>query len=334
MRKYIFIVFCITATCGIALGETVRDFWHAKQLCIGSIQFTSKPKEYIAENIMVLEPEVPGSEFCVLVGDKEVFSPSGEMGRIEIQRQGGLEFGYFIPIFMDQIFPKVKVYAKPPNSVTELFSTGDTIFYNIIYEVKLSVDNILVSSKLVTKKRGEKIPSIEDKIRWQSGPFEVLWGEVLPEDLIIESTLSGDEEKRSRDKRERVRMDNAQLDSLCLFPHFRPPTNRRYETWERKPLSGGMYRLTWKKDMFSSSMEGGYFSSFFVKYIFPRIEAQVEIPSRYQGEEGYFLKYLSETKLGGVSVRPIITGLDEKWEGKSIMLPWDEALPEELKSEQ
>ena len=280
---------------------------------------------------MVLDSEVPGSELCIIVGDKKVFMPTKEMGRIEIQRQGGLNFGYFIPIFMDQIFPKVKIYAKPPSSVTDLFSGTDTVFYSIIYEVQINVDNILVSSKLVTKRRGEKISSIIEKVRWQSGPFEVLWSEVLPEELVLVGII-GEEEKRSRDKRERVRMNNEQLDSLCRFPYFKPTTNRRIETWEREPLSGGMFRLSWKKDMFTSSMEGGYFSSFFVKYIFSRIEARIEIPNRYTGGEGYFLKYLSEAELGGITIRPIVTGLDEKWEGKSVTLPWDEVIPEELKN--
>ncbi len=332
MKKYISILFCVVAISGAVWAVQIGDFWHAKRSCIGSIKFASKPKEYVAENIIILEPEVSGSEFCVLAGAKEAFTPPREMERIELQKQGGLNFGYFIPIFMDQIFPKVKPYAKPPSSVTDRFSAGDSVFYIIIYEVKVNIDNILVSSKLVTKKRGEKITSVIDKIRWQSGPFEVLWSEVLPEELIIDRFGLGEEGKRSREKGERVRMDNAQLDSLCRFPYFNPSTVKGIESWEREPLSGGMYRLTWKKDMFTSSMEAGYFSSFFVKYIFPRIQARVEIPSRY-GEAGYFLKYFTEADVNGVTIRPIATGLDEKWEGKHITLSWDEAMPEELKRE-
>lgn len=329
MRRYFFIcavpVVLTTIFISVVSWAQIKDFWAAKRLCIGSVSFTSRPGEYVAENIIVPKPDVPGGEFCVIIGDKDMFKPVIEMSRVELQQQSGLEFGYFLPIFMDQIFPKVKVYAQPPKAITDQYSMTDTSFYNIIYKVSIQADNILVSSNLVTKRKGEV-----EKMRWQGGPFEVLWGDVLPEELVI-PRLGAEPEKRARGTQERVRMDNVQLDSLCRFPYVKEVETRGLEGWEAKPLTGGMARLTWKKDMFTSSMEAGYFSSFFVKYIFTRLESKVEILPRYK-EEGYFLRYLSDADVSGITIRPIVTGPEgERWEGKYLTLSWDEAMPEELK---
>jgi hypothetical protein len=246
------------------------------------------------------------------------------------RKQRAMEYGYFVPIFMDVIFPKITKYAEPPKAILDALSKTGDLLTDVIYPVDVTASEMSISSLIATRKPDENPgTSLEQRKQWSGGAFEISWAEVLPEEFG--QGVHYDGTARTVESVEKVRIDYTLLDSLCVFPRYYPGMEaEQLDRWVRKSTPYTISNFAWRKDMFKSLMEVGYFASFFAKYIFPRIQKKVEIPSRFQ-KEGFVVTYYTEAGISGVTVWATAEGLDEKWKGSRQLIPWNEALPENLK---
>jgi hypothetical protein len=358
MRRY-FLILWIIGFKSVDAAIEIKDFWDVKNCVFGNAKFSEKKDRFRVEyNIIRTKEGAPvENEFCIFEGVKSMFTPLSyyELSRLDDKRlaleaprtvkmlkrevermkkrgkkQRALEYGYLVPIFMDIIFPKIKPYAAQPKAVLEALSKKENLICDIIYPVEVFQNAMFISSIVATRKPGEEPgTSLEERTKWKGGAFEISWSEVLPEKfqkgILYEGTT------RRLEDIEKVRVDYILLDSLCLFPRYTPPSEEgELEGWTRKATPYLISNFYWRKDMFDSFMEVGYFASFFAKYIFPRIQKRIEIPARFK-KEGFVITYYTEAGINGVTVWATAEGLDEKWKGARQIITWDEALPESVK---
>jgi hypothetical protein len=343
---------------GLVFGE-IKNFWDVRNCVFGNASFSNLEKKFRVEySIIRTETGAPReNEFCIFDGAKGIFTPLSfyKLTRLEDKRltldaprtvkmlkrevekmketgrkQRALEYGYLVPIFMDIIFPKIKPYAAQPEAVLKAVRGREGIVCDVIYPVEVYEDRILISSIVATRKKGEKPgTSLEEQIQWKGGPFEVMWSEVLPEQYKTGVYYEGT--KRGASDFKKVRIDYKLLDSLCSFPVYTPPKKEGgLEGWVREAGPYTISNFYWRKDMFNSLMEVGYFASFYAKYIFPRIQKKVEIPSRFK-KEGFLVTYFTEAGINGLTVWAQAEGHGEKWVGSKQLITWEDALPQAVK---
>ena len=360
MKKYYFIMVSIFMLSS-GWGEEVKDFWDAKNCVFHDAGFSEDENSFIVDYTVVRTPEgtAVGNQFCMFDGNKEMFTPLSyneptrlddkrlsveaprtvkmlyrevERAKDVGERQRALEYGYFVPIFMDVIFPQITKYAEPPKAIFDAL-TKEGVIYDIVYPVEVSTSDILVSSIVATRKPGEKPgTSLEENKRWSGGAFGISWTEVLPEQFKGGVYFEGTPRATQSQNLKKIRIDYKLLDSLCTFPKYIPGQEEgEMDRWSRKASPYIISNFAWKKDMFNSFMEVGFFASFFAKFIFPRIQAKVELPDRFK-REGYTITYFTEADINGVTIWATAEGLDEKWKGKREIITWNDALPENIKN--
>ncbi|MBI4723166.1 MAG: hypothetical protein HY769_09290 [Candidatus Stahlbacteria bacterium] len=360
MKRYNFIIVGIFIFSSV-FGVELKDFWDAKNCILRDAAFSEGEANCKVDYTVLRTPEgaAIGNEFCVFDGSKEMFTPLSyaEPSRLDDKRlsleaprtvkqlqrgveraketgekQRALEYGYLIPIFMDVIFPAIKKYATPPQAILDALSKNEGLIYDLIFPVEVSNSDMRISSTVATRKPGEKPgTSLEEQTRWHGGAFGVPWSEVLPAQYQGGRYYEGT--ARAVETMKNIRISYNLLDSMCIFPRYFPGKEEgEMDRWVRKATPNVVCNFAWRKDMFNSLMEIGYFASFYAKYIFPIVQKKVEIPERFK-KEGFLLTYFTEADINALVVWATAEGLDEKWKGARYVIPWDEAMPEILKKD-
>lgn len=362
MRKYGSIIWGIFIF-NFVYGMEIKNFWDAKNCVFRDASFSETEDKFRVDYTVVRTPEgtlVP-NQFCVFDGAKDMFRPVSfyeptrlddkrlsleaprtvKMLAREVERskewgekQRALEYGYLVPIFMDVIFPQITKYAEPPKAIIEVVSKREGLIPDIIYPVDVLPSEMTISSIIATRKPGKKPgTSLEEMKQWSGGAFEISWAEVLPEAFKRGIYYEGVSRPLVVEKIEKVRVNYGLLDSLCIFPLYFPAKSEgELDKWIRKATPYVISNFAWRKDMFNSLMEVGFFASFFAKYIFPIIQKKIEIPDRFK-KEGFVVTYFTEADINALTLWATAEGHDEKWKGARYTITWDEALPPNVKKD-